>query len=582
MKKNFFILTIIAFTGIFIFNSCKKEKSCEGCRENNKPPTAIAGPDQVITLPTDSISLDGSASNDSDGTISAWLWIKISGPASFTIVNTTVAKTVSKSLVAGTYKFELTVTDDKGASAKDTMQVIVNDPSQPNRPPVADAGIDQTITLPTNSITVDGSGSTDPDNNITNYQWTKISGPSSFNIGNANTVTTKVNNLVEGVYQFELKVTDAGGLFSKDTVQVAFNSAVVVDCNGIVRPQINAQLIPIGTLSQARHSMVVASTSNKILYAGGSAGSNPVSYLSTVDIFDITANSWTTAQFSGEPRRNIATAVLGNKIFFAGGWYQNGYGSSRVDIYDAVANTWTTAELSVARGGIASAAAGNKVLFAGGWNWDNDPSAIPNPTTVDIYDASTNSWSTSILTGRDWATGGIATTVIGNKIYFAGGSDFDGGNTISTINIYDASANTWSTSALNKARGHMAGIAVGSKNYWAGGYESGLFTDQVEIRDMNSGSSELTCLFQPNAAYWSQPNASFSTVLKDNKIVFFTGRGNVKNKFDIYDITSNTWSTGVLPVNIVAASIITTNNTIYVAGGYVNDVLSNQVWKLEL
>ena len=51
----------------------------------NKPPTAIAGPDQVITLPTDSISLDGRASSDPDGTISEWLWTKISGPASFVI-----------------------------------------------------------------------------------------------------------------------------------------------------------------------------------------------------------------------------------------------------------------------------------------------------------------------------------------------------------------------------------------------------------------------------------------------------------------------------------------------------------------
>ena len=90
---------------------------------------------------------------------------------------------------------------------------------------------------------------------------------------------------------------------------------------------------------------------------------------------------------------------------------------------------------------------------------------------------------------------------------------------------------------------------------------------------MNSGSSTLTCLFQPNAY--------FSAVLKDNKIVFFTGLGVEKNKFDIYDIATNTWSIGVLSQNIESASIISVNNTIYVAGGYVNGVSSNQVWKLE-
>ena len=214
----FFILA----AGTFI--SCKKEKSCEGCKEDNKPPIAIAGPDRAITLPTDSISLDGSASNDPDGTINEWLWKKIEGPASFNIVVPTKAKTVSKNLVAGTYQFELSVKDDKGLSAKDTMQVTVNSVTPINRPPVANAGADETITLPASTVTLDGSASTDPDNNITSYQWTKISGPSS-SIANANSVQTQITNLAEGVYQFELRVTDAGGLMAKDTIQITVNAA---------------------------------------------------------------------------------------------------------------------------------------------------------------------------------------------------------------------------------------------------------------------------------------------------------------------------------------------------------------------
>ena len=96
----------------------------------NKPPIAIAGPDQVITLPTDSVSLDGSASSDPDGKISEWLWTKISGPASFNIIKPSDSTTKVKTLVAGTYQFELKVTDNGGLSAKDTVQVIVNDPMQ--------------------------------------------------------------------------------------------------------------------------------------------------------------------------------------------------------------------------------------------------------------------------------------------------------------------------------------------------------------------------------------------------------------------------------------------------------------------
>lgn len=218
------ILFLLVFTGIcsVMFLSCKKEISCEGCINGNKLPIAVAGSDQVITLPTDSILLDGSSSNDPDGTISEWLWKKIEGPASFTIVNATVVKTVSKSLGAGTYKFELTVTDDKGASAKDTMMVTVDDATATtNHAPIANAGKDTVIILPTSATNLDGRGSTDPDNNISIYIWAKISGPASFNIANANTVQTQLTDLIEGVYQFELKVTDAGGLFDKDTVQVS-------------------------------------------------------------------------------------------------------------------------------------------------------------------------------------------------------------------------------------------------------------------------------------------------------------------------------------------------------------------------
>lgn len=80
-----------------------------------------------------------------------------------------------------------------------------------NKPPIAAAGPDQAITLPKHRVLLDGSGSNDPDNNITIYQWSKISGPLS-NIANAYAIQTQVSNLTEGTYLFELKVTDAGGL----------------------------------------------------------------------------------------------------------------------------------------------------------------------------------------------------------------------------------------------------------------------------------------------------------------------------------------------------------------------------------
>jgi Tol biopolymer transport system component len=293
MIRSLNIFLFISIACIIILSSCKKEKSCEGCNENNKPPIAVAGLDKLITLLTDSVLLDGSSSNDPDGTINEWLWTKISGPASSTINNATSSRTIVKNLVAGIYQFELMVKDNKGFSDKDTVQVSVDDP-RINQPPVANAGGDQTITLPVNSVTVDGSGSTDPDNNIVSYQWTKISGPSSFNISNASTIQTQVNNLAQGVYQFELKVTDAGMLFSKDTIIVTVINPVQTN-----RPPV----------ANAGPDYTIIFPSNVTIDGSGSSDpdNNIVSYLWT----KISGPSSYTIGNVNDPRANLTDLIVG-------------------------------------------------------------------------------------------------------------------------------------------------------------------------------------------------------------------------------------------------------------------------------
>src|SRR6187431_1161764 len=105
IKRQVIFVILILVT--ICFPTCKKEHSCENCINGNQPPIAIAGPDQLITLPTDSILLDGRNSSDPDGKISGWLWTKILGPASFTIIKPNDSTTKIKALVAGTYQFEL-------------------------------------------------------------------------------------------------------------------------------------------------------------------------------------------------------------------------------------------------------------------------------------------------------------------------------------------------------------------------------------------------------------------------------------------------------------------------------------------
>jgi ribosomal protein L14 len=190
----------------------------------NIPPVANAGPDQAITLPTNTIALSGSGS-DADGTVVSYSWTKISGPSSFSFVNASSPVTDVSGLVQGVYQFQLQVTDNDGAIGTNIMQVVVS--AAANIPPVANAGSDQSITLPENSLTLSGSGS-DADGNVVSYLWTKLSGPSSGSITNANSAITSVTDLVQGVYQFQLQVTDNDGATGTDVMQITVNAAVNV------------------------------------------------------------------------------------------------------------------------------------------------------------------------------------------------------------------------------------------------------------------------------------------------------------------------------------------------------------------
>lgn len=98
----------------------------------NTPPVAQAGSDQSVNELA-SVILDGAASSDADGRIAAHAWQQTSGPT-VALVNASAASTsftapdVSS---AQTLAFRLTVTDDKGATANDTVSITVNPVAPP-------------------------------------------------------------------------------------------------------------------------------------------------------------------------------------------------------------------------------------------------------------------------------------------------------------------------------------------------------------------------------------------------------------------------------------------------------------------
>lgn len=197
----------------------------------NIPPVANAGTDQTIKLPANSVSLNGSASSDADGSITGYAWSQVSGPSSATIATPASVTTAVSGLAQGTYVFRLTVTDNNNASSIDDITITVN---PANIAPVANAGTDQTITLPASSVSLSGAVSSDADGSITTYAWSELSGPSTAGIANPSSVTTTVSGLVQGTYVFRLTVTDNDGANATDDVSVTVNAAQVVSSYNVI------------------------------------------------------------------------------------------------------------------------------------------------------------------------------------------------------------------------------------------------------------------------------------------------------------------------------------------------------------
>jgi hypothetical protein len=91
----------------------------------------------------------------------------------------------------------------------------------------ANAGGNQTITLPTSSVTLNGSG-TSSDGTISSYWWTQISGPNSASFGTPALATTTATGLIQGTYVFNLLVTDSYGATANNTATITVNPAVPI------------------------------------------------------------------------------------------------------------------------------------------------------------------------------------------------------------------------------------------------------------------------------------------------------------------------------------------------------------------
>ena len=275
-------------------NSGAKGKDTVSITINPDPnfkPVANAGSDIVITLPINNTSLNATASVDNDGSIVAYQWRKISGPSTVSIADSTAIITAVNFVLQGQYLFELMVTDNLGATGKDSVKVTVN--PDPNTAPVSNAGPDKSIQLPANIVLADGRSSYDPEGAPITYNWTLLTGPAGSQLLSPNKDTCSITFINSGIYTFKLTVTDAAGLSSVDNVII--NVLPVPDVTKRIKVNINGTANPYNNTQWNSWNMPGNATSAKFLYEDGSLSTVNASITAAGVLADNGANYATAA-----------------------------------------------------------------------------------------------------------------------------------------------------------------------------------------------------------------------------------------------------------------------------------------------
>ena len=193
----------------------------------NSKPTANAGPDQTAAVGTQ-VTLNGGGSLDVDGDALSFRWAFTARPAGST---TTLSDpfAVSPTFTVdrpGSYALQLIVNDGTVDSDPDTVAI-----STINSPPVANTGVDRSVVVG-ETVTLDGSGSTDVDGDALTYRWALTSVPagSVAVLSDPAAIAPSFDVDRPGTYVAQLIVNDGTADSTPDTVTIStINSAPVAN-----------------------------------------------------------------------------------------------------------------------------------------------------------------------------------------------------------------------------------------------------------------------------------------------------------------------------------------------------------------
>ena len=220
---------------------CLSLSGCGGGTDasTNVAPTANPGPSQNVVVGA-VVSMDGSASKDSDGGSLTFKWALIGKPvgSAASLTNPTYPNPKFTADLAGNYVLSLVVRDGKADSTVATVSVTA---TVANAAPVANAGVNQNVVI-ASTVTLDGTASTDANNDSLSYKWVLQSKPatSSATLAAATSAKPTFKADVAGTYVATLVVSDGKANSVLAAVSILASAANLAP---VAKPGVNQSVV---------------------------------------------------------------------------------------------------------------------------------------------------------------------------------------------------------------------------------------------------------------------------------------------------------------------------------------------------
>jgi len=264
---------------------------------------------------------------------------------------------------------------------------------------------------------------------------------------------------------------------------------------------------------------------DKFYVIGGNTDGHDGGFVAQFDEFDPTTGIWTPLTDAPRARDHFAAAVIGDKLYAAGGRLSGGNQGvwkpviAEVDVYDFTSNTWSTLpigqNLPTPRGGASTVNFNNKLIVLGGEVRDELVYGVNTDDALNIseeYDPVTQSWTR--LTDMNFERHGTQAIVSGPGVHILGGSPNRGGGNQKNLEFLgqDSPVGNSSVASTLQVPGTAAISSAGSAiPLDISGGNIGIFINSIEIIGADTADFDFVSGQLSNAVL--APNSSHDVTL---------------------------------------------------------------------